>query len=307
MRKEARKRRTSKNASRPSERGHRKGSPPRNPSADEMQAYSQADLTRLFRLPARLVGALARARYITAPAARGKTNYTFHDLLILRAASALKAAKISTPQITAALGNLRATLPPGAMLTTLALAASGKDLVVHEGATAWEATSRQYALPLKESARASVTVLASSPPPSSSHLEADTLYAQGHALEDTDAVAARAAYRAALRLRRDHLDARINLGRLLHLGGELEEAERVYRAVKISSAMLSFNLGILLEDLQRESEAVKAYREALALDPGLHDAHFNLSLLHERANQPRDALRHLLAYKRQIYRQGDRE
>jgi tetratricopeptide (TPR) repeat protein len=103
------------------------------------------------------------------------------------------------------------------------------------------------------------------------------------------------------------LDARINLGRLLHLAGDLEEAERVYRAVKISSAMLSFNLGILLEDLQRESEAVKAYREALALDPGLHDAHFNLSLLHERANQPRDALRHLLAYKRQIYRQGDRD
>jgi hypothetical protein len=45
---------------------------------------------------------------------------------------------------------------------------------------------------------------------------------------------------------------------------------------------LSFNLAILLEDLEREEEAVVAYREALALDPALHDAHYNLSRIHER-------------------------
>jgi tetratricopeptide (TPR) repeat protein len=307
MPEEARKRLKSKNGKRPSERGRRKGLPPKSLLDDEMQAYSQADLTRLFRLPARLLGALARAHYITAPAPHGKTNYTFQDLLILRTASALKAAKISTPQITAALGNLRASLPPGAMLTTLALAASGKDLLVQEGTTAWEAGSRQYALPLKDATRASVTVLGSSTAPNSSHQEAETLYARGHALEESDLAAARAAYAAALKLRRDHLEARINLGRLLHLAGELREAEKVYRAARHSSALLSFNLAILLEDLHREKEAIKAYREALALDPSLHDAHFNLSLLHERANEPRDALRHLLAYKRQIFRQGQRD
>jgi thioredoxin-like negative regulator of GroEL len=41
-----------------------------------------------------------------------------------------------------------------------------------------------------------------------------------------------------------------------------------------------------------------AYGEALALDPTMHDAHFNLSRLHERAERPRDALRHLLTYPR---------
>jgi hypothetical protein len=37
----------------------------------------------------------------------------------------------------------------------------------------------------------------------------------------------------------------------------------------------------------------------------MHDAHFNLSRLHEKANRPREALRHLLAYKRHIARYGE--
>jgi tetratricopeptide (TPR) repeat protein len=270
-----------------------------------MHEYSQADLTRLFRLPASLVGALARAHYITPAARDGKTSYTFQDLLILRTASALKAAKISTAKITAALGHIRATLPPGAVLSTLALAASGKDLLVRAGDRVWEANSRQYPLPLSESKGASVTplVAALSPPPA--HLEAEAHYARGHALEESDVAAARSAYVDALHAHREHLEARINLGRLLHLDGELRQAEKVYRATQQSSALLSFNLAILLEDLNREGEAIAAYRDALAQDPSLHDAHFNLSRLHERARQPREALRHLLAYRRHIARHGD--
>jgi tetratricopeptide (TPR) repeat protein len=298
------KRRKSKSAKRQSAPLHPSAQPVRNLLGDEMHEYSQADLKRLFGLPASLVGALARARYITPTAHDGRTSYTFQDLLILRTASALKAAKISTPQIAAALGNIRATLPPGSVLTTFALAASGKDVLVREGSQVWEANSRQYALPLSESRDATVTALVSPPARSPAHRQADMHYAKGHSLEDSDVAAARAAYLDALNAHSDHLEARINLGRLLHLDGELKEAEKVYRAAKHSSALLSFNLAILLEDLSREDEAIAAYREALAQDPSLHDAHFNLSRLHERARQPRDALRHLLAYRRHVSRHG---
>jgi tetratricopeptide (TPR) repeat protein len=123
-------------------------------------------------------------------------------------------------------------------------------------------------------------------------------------LEDSDIDAARAAYLAALSVQEDHLEARINLGRLLHLEGKLKEAEQLYRQARTSSAILSFNLATLLEDIGREDEAVTAYRDALAQDPLLCDAHFNLSRLHEKANRPREALRHLLAYKRHISRYG---
>ena len=69
-------------------------------------------------------------------------------------------------------------------------------------------------------------------------------------------------------------------------------------------SVLLFNLAVLLEDLEREPDAIVAYREALALDPELADAHFNLARLYERARNPKSSLRHLLAYRRMIDRQG---
>ena len=268
-----------------------------------MQEYSLADLKRLFGLPPALVRKLSQAGFITQPPSRGKSKYSFQDLLVLRVAGALKAANISTPKIAAALEQIRAALPSG-RLPAIALAASGKDLAVREGAREWEA-SGQYALPLMaRPASGPVAELRPTPEIPAASI-AHEHFQRGHMLEESDVVAARAAYIAALSVQEDHLEARINLGRLLHLDGQLKEAERLYRQAKTSSALLSFNLATLLEDLEREEEAVAAYRDALAQDPLLHDAHFNLSRLHEKANRPREALRHLLAYRRHIARYGE--
>ena len=51
-------------------------------------------------------------------------------------------------------------------------------------------------------------------------------------------------------------------------------------------------------------DAIVAYREALALDPQLADAHFNLARLYEKATDAMASFRHLLAYRRLIDRQG---
>lgn len=130
--------------------------------------------------------------------------------------------------------------------------------------------------------------------------EAQRLFEDAAALEESDLALARQNYLAALELHSDHVDARINLGRLLHLNGELELAEKIYRETQRTSALLSFNLGVLLEDMKRDDEAMHAYRQALALDPSLCDAHYNLSLLHERLERPQEAFKHLLAYRRHI-------
>jgi tetratricopeptide (TPR) repeat protein len=268
-----------------------------------MQQYSLADLKRLFGLPPALIRKLSDAGFITRPLARGKTRYTFQDLLVLRVAGALKAAKIATAKIVAALEQIRSTLPED-RLPAIALAASGRDVAVREGSREREA-SGQYALPLStRPAPGPVAKLRPSAEPPAIELANDH-YLRGHQLEESDITAARAAYLAALAVHEDHLDARINLGRLLHLDGQLEAAERLYRQARSSSALLSFNLAILLEDLHREEEAMAAYRDALAQDPLLHDAHFNLSRLHEKANRPRDALKHLLAYRRHVQRYGE--
>ncbi len=270
-----------------------------------MHEYSQADLTRLFRLSKTLLRSLVRAGYITTPARTGKTAYSFQDLLILRTASALQGARIPAAKITKALGNIRASVSPGAMFSTLVLSSSGKDLLLREGSQTWEASSGQFALPLEGTKAASVSELSSEKATAPATSEADAHYARGHELEDKDVHAARAAYLAALELHSDHLEARINLGRLLHMAGELAAAERIYRQTKTASALLSFNLAILMEDMHREADAAAAYRDALAQDPHLHDAHFNLSRLYERTAQPREALQHLLAYRRHVLQFGE--
>jgi tetratricopeptide (TPR) repeat protein len=287
----------------------RKTVPPASRRGAETHEYSQAELTRRFHLPVALIRSLSDAGFITATARTGKTHYTFQDLLVLRMASALKAAKVPAARIIAAFATIRTLLPPGAALSSMAVAATGKHVAVREGASTWEAHSGQYALPLlgdapSERGTSAATSLVAVKERTGT-IQAELLYSQGHALEATDLGGARAAYLAALRICSDHLEARINLGRLLHLDGELQEAERVYRKAKSSSALLSFNLAILLEDLQREEEAVVAYREALALDPAMYDAHFNLARLHEKAHRPRDALRHLLAYRRHVAKIDD--
>jgi tetratricopeptide (TPR) repeat protein len=126
-------------------------------------------------------------------------------------------------------------------------------------------------------------------------------YLRGANLEEDDATAAKAAYQACLEGDCAHMEARINLGRLLHLEGRHREAETLYRDTKEPSADLYFNLATVLEDLDRIPEAIAAYRDALAHDPGMADAHFNLALLHERRDETQAAFRHLLAYRRLIH------
>jgi tetratricopeptide (TPR) repeat protein len=135
-------------------------------------------------------------------------------------------------------------------------------------------------------------------------LEHHQHYLRGAALEEADARAARAAYAECLAGDCTHLNARINLGRLLHLEGLLEQAEAVYRAAAQRDSILLFNLGVLLEDRDKPRDAIEAYRAALAHDPGMADAHYNVSRLLEEAGERQAAFRHLLTYRRLTHPYG---
>jgi tetratricopeptide (TPR) repeat protein len=272
-----------------------------------MHAYDAKDLERLFGLPASAVGARSRAGNIH-PVRRGsKLHYSFHDLVVLRTASALRAANISSQRINKTLKELRSALPADSALNQLSLTALGNRIAIREGQTLRESDSGQYALALEiveEKGRLHVIARLdaagrqdAAPAPDTA---ADDHYAKGIQLEETDPQAARKAYEAALAADANHLEARINLGRLLHLDGRLAEAEQVYRFGGNAEPFLVFNLAVLLEDLGREPEAIVAYREALALDPQFADAHFNLARLYERARDAKASLRHLLAYRRMM-------
>ncbi len=305
-----------------------------NPPGDEMHAYDAKDLKRLFGLPASAVRSLARAGHVTPVRRSGRLHYSFQDLVVLRTASTLRAAKIPAQRINRTLKSLRTTMPGGATLAKLSLMALGNQIAIREGRLLWESDTGQYMLALdidqeqttvRGIARAKGSDPASdahaAPSGSAAHGSAasgstaassasststssvDEYFAKALSLEETNPSAARAAYEACLKIS-EHMEARINLGRLLHLAGKFDDAEKVYRDAQGEEPLLMFNLAVLLEDLNREPDAIAAYRHALALDPQMADAHFNLARLFERAKDPKASLRHLLAYRRMMDAQG---
>ena len=89
----------------------------------------------------------------------------------------------------------------------------------------------------------------------------------------------------------------------LHESGRLAEAEQVYRdALKNcgNDALLLYNFGVLLDDMDRKVEAMAAYQLALRGDPALADCHYNLALLYEELERPKDAIRHMAQYRRLV-------
>jgi tetratricopeptide (TPR) repeat protein len=276
-----------------------------------MQEFDSKDLERLFGIPASHVRSLIRAGHISPSKKAGKSGklaYSFQDLIVLRTLGSLRAAKIPTKRINRTLREIRSSLPGELPLSGLSIVAVGDRIVVREGRSLRESETGQYTLALEvidqdgallmidkhPIAEAKATPRAGVAPAE----DAAAHFERAMDLEESDEAAARAAYEACLALDERHVEARVNLGRLLHLHGRLREAEKIYRGIDAAEALLSFNLAVLLEDLEREAEAAVAYREALAQDPGLADAHFNLARLYEQAGNQKDALRHLLAYRR---------
>jgi tetratricopeptide (TPR) repeat protein len=278
-----------------------------------MHEFDSKDLKRLFGIPASQLRSLIRAGHIRPLKKAGRLSYSFQDLIVLRTAGSLRAAKIPAQRINRTLREIRDSLPGELPLSGLSIVAVGDRIVVREGQALREPATGQYTLDLEfidkggdllvidrraTAPPAQDPTAASAESPAEHRITADEQFEKALELEDNDPKAARAAYEVCLAADPHHLEARLNLGRLLHLQGRLCEAEQVYRDADTNEPLLSFNLAVLLEDLDREAEAMLHYRDALALDPALADAHFNLARLHERAGDSKDALRHLLAYRR---------
>jgi tetratricopeptide (TPR) repeat protein len=235
---------------------------------------------------------------------RGKRNewrFTFQDLMLLRTAHALQASKIPPRKILRSLARLKATLPQELPLTGLRITAIGADVAVRARDGQWQADSGQLLMDFDVApVGGSVAFLArdTSPPAPPG---APAWFERGLALEATDPAAAEAAYRQALVLAPDLVEAYLNLGAML------SDASRFAELATLSdeavahcpgSALVHFNRAVALDHLERLPEAAASYEQSLVLDPTLADAHYNLGRLREQLGDKRGALRHFSAYRR---------
>ena len=266
--------------------------------------YSLSQVGKLLGLPRSVVNGLIEAGFVTpARGRRREYRFTFHDLVLLRAAQGLAEAKIPSARILRSLRRLRTQLPDEIPMAGLRIGAVGDAVVVSQGDAQWRPDNGQYVFQFQVASPGgrlaffgpAQVVEAAAPSPDSRWFE------HGLALEADQPAKACDAYRHAIKTDARHLDAYINLGRLLHEQGKLADAESTYRqGLKAcgDEPTLLFNLAVLYEDLERPQDAIDHYRAALAEAPDLADAHFNLARLCEAKGLKREALRHWSAFRK---------
>jgi tetratricopeptide (TPR) repeat protein len=266
-----------------------------------VKGYTAREVEQMLGLPAAEVRAWVRAGLLDPERGeRGEMRFSFQDLVLLRTAKGLMGANVPRARVRRALRKLRAQLPPGRPLSGVHISADGDRIVVRDGQGRWQPESGQAlfdfgvveleegvaALPQRKAAAGET---------------AAEWYEEGCELEESDRDGAVKAYERALVLDPDHAEAHVNLGRLHHDAGRLDEAETHYRAglsAQPGDVTAAFNLGVALEDLGRLDEAIGAFQRAVKNDPGLADAYYNLSRLCEKLGRRAEALRYLHDYRK---------
>lgn len=228
---------------------------------------------------------------------RREYRFSFRDLVVLRLAKALSDASVSPRRIGTSLKHLRSQLPAALPLTGLRISAMGNDVIVAERDTQWRVHDGQYLLALEVTQSRGSLSFAPTPPVR----EIDDWFAHAFSLEEVDPPQAMLAYAKAIVEDPASGGAYANLGRLMHEAGRIAEAQEVYASGEKAcpeDPILLFNYALLKEDQHKQEDAIRLYKRALAKDPGMTDAHYNLGLLYQSLRREREALRHLSAYRK---------
>ncbi len=274
--------------------------------------YSTKDVAALLGLSADSVRSYVRAGFLSPrQGPRGEYYFTFQDLVLLRTAKGLLAARVPRRRVRLALQNLREQLPSDRPLTGVRISAQGHHVVVRDGSDMWNPESGQalFDFELAELAQEASTLTLRTPAPDYGEDSGEDRdepegaldwYERGYFLEEDSPEEAMAAYRQALELEPGLADAHLNLGRLLHERAETAEAEKHYRRAQEllpEDPTPAYNLGVALQDQKKLEEAARAYEAALVNDPTLADAHYNLAGIYEDLGEPEAAFRHLRTYR----------
>lgn len=267
--------------------------------------YTAREVSKLLGLPPAEVRSWVESGLLDPRRdAEGRPRFLLQDLVLLRTAKALE-PRVPQKRLRKALLRLKDQLPVGRPLSAVRITVEGNEIVVRDGRTVWKPESGQTVLDFdvaEIAGRVAPLVRKTARAAERKDVEgtAADWYELACELEATDREGARIAYGRALEQDPRHVDARVNLGRLLHDQGHPSQAEAHYRLAleaKPGHALALFNLGTALEDLHRPADAAQAYERALRADPGHADAHYNLARLYEKVGRKAAAIRHLKAYR----------
>lgn len=262
--------------------------------------YTRLDAARILRVSSRQILAWQRAGLIDP-----QDDFSFRDLTGMRRLRDLRGKRLSVRGIQTSVEAMQRMGLTDPLQQTSAMR-QGARLVFRHGGALLDPLTQQMAFDFDELRARGLALLKRELPREQvlrDQARAQEVFQRAVQLEERPQTVAEATalYLEVLKICPRHAAASINLGTILYNQRRFTEAEYRYRtAAEIDPdyALAFFDLGNALDELRRLPEAIAAYSRAIQLVPAYADAHYNLALAFERTGERRRALRHWLCYVR---------
>ena len=275
-----------------------------DPPERRQHVFTTGDVSRLTKVSVARLQRWSRIGLIGVGKNRlGRLEYTFSDVVAVRAAKALFENGIRPKRIREAIGAIRNWRPDlDQPLAAVRVEVKDNQIVVLLDGETIEPRSGQLMLRLNGGGPRTDPQVVNYPTDEiPSPVEtADSVFSEAVlADQNGDRAEAKRGYRRTLTLEPTHPWALINLGNLLFQSGQFRKACELYRtATKAAPALAAtwYNLANALDEMEQSDAALQAYKESLRVDPHYADAHFNAALLWEKLGQRTEALPHWQAF-----------
>lgn len=264
------------------------------------QRFTRSEVERMTGATRRQLDYWARLGLVRPRSRWGERFFGFSDLVAVETIRRVTERRVPAGRLRRAMDALDRQLGQArAPLAALRIAVNGTDIVVHEpgpGGRLVEPISGQFLLNFETaSLDRKVRALGGR--------SAEQWFELAMAWDSSPVTLPQAidAYRSAIELSPEWVEAHINLGTALYQLGRMEESRDVFQKAAVldpRNALAHFNLGCMHDRLGDTPSAIEEFRAAVARAPHMADAHLNLALACEKAQRISESLQHLSLYLR---------
>jgi tetratricopeptide (TPR) repeat protein len=257
--------------------------------------YSRQDVLRILRIRLKQLSSWERSGLILP-----SDCYSFQDLVQLRKLRDLRATRLSVANIRASIQAMRHVSGVANPLLEAGAVRNGTRLAFRLSGAMMEPIARQFVFDFDSHLSQLAEVSSSASHQAARESRVQGLFFEAVRLEERGKTQEAASiYEGILELDSSHAPACINLGTIQYNQRRFIDAERLYRRATTADpkyALAFFDLGNVLDELQRLPEAIDSYTTAIRLVSHYGDAHYNVALAYERVGDRRAALRHWTTY-----------